>query len=92
MTCPVVLARGFKPAACFDIWLAAFPITEMLYDTPFPIEPQNKLALKDRTECEIPMRYEQGETVGESSETFEISKQRVSQIIHGRQSRLCPRF
>jgi hypothetical protein len=86
MTCPIVPDRGFKPAACFDIWRATFRIMEMLYDTPFPTEPQNNLPSRTERNAEMRTRYEQGETVGELAETFEISEQRVSQIIHGRRS------
>jgi hypothetical protein len=79
--------RGFKPAACFDIWLATFHIIEMLYDTPFPTEPQNDLvpAQTERNE-EIRARYEAGETGVSIAQTFGISEQRVSQIIRGWQS------
>jgi hypothetical protein len=79
--------RGFKPAACFDIWLAAFHIMEMLYDTPFPTEPQNDLvpAQTERNE-EIRARYEAGETGVSIAQTFGISEQRVNQIIRGRRS------
>ncbi len=76
--------RGFEPTACFDIWLAAFHIIEQLYDTPYPTEPQNDLPSKKERNAEIRARYEQGETVGELAADFEISEQRVSQIIHGR--------
>ena len=36
--------------------------------------------------AEIIARYEQGETVSELATAFEISEQRVSQIIHGRRN------
>lgn len=76
---------GFEPTACFDIWLAAFHILNQLYDSPFPSEPQNDLVPeKVERNAEIRARYEQGETVGELAADFEISEQRVSQIIHGR--------
>ncbi len=76
--------RGFKPAACFDIWLATFHIMEMLYDTPFPKEPQTDHTPKkaDRN-AEIIARYEAGETEASIAQTFDISEQRVSQILRG---------
>jgi hypothetical protein len=77
--------RGCEPPACFDIWLATFHIVEMLYDTPFPTEPQNDLPPeKNERNADIRSRYEQGETVGELAVAFGISEQRVWQIIHGR--------
>jgi hypothetical protein len=77
--------RGLKPAACFDIWLATFHIVEMLYDSPFPTEPQNDLVpTKAGRNAEIRECYEQGETVGELAAEFGISEQRVSQIVHVR--------
>jgi Mor family transcriptional regulator len=66
--------------------LAAFHILDMLYDTPFPTEPQNDLPSKTERNAEIRVRYEQGETVGELAAVFGISEQRVSQIIHGRRN------
>jgi Mor family transcriptional regulator len=66
--------------------LAAFHILDMLYDTPFPTEPQNDLPSKTERNAEIRVRYEQGETVGELAAAYEISEQRVSQIIHGRRN------
>ncbi len=79
--------RGLKTAACFDVWLATFHIIEMLYDTPFPTEPQNDLvpAQTERDE-EIRARYEAGETGATIAQTFGISEQRVNQIIRGRRS------
>ncbi len=57
----------------------------MLYDTPFPIEPQNDLVpTKTERNAEIRARYEQGEAVGELAARFGISEQRVSKIIRGR--------
>jgi len=56
----------------------------MLYDTPFPTELQNDLVPeKTKRNAEIRARHEQGETVGELAAEFEISEQRVSQIIRG---------
>ena len=86
MTCPIVPHRGFEPAACFDIWLAAFHIIEQLYDTPFPTEPQNNLPSKKERNAEIRARYEQGKTVGELAVEYKLSEQRISQIIHGRRN------
>ena len=77
---------GFEPTACFDMWLATFHILDMLYDTPFPTEPQNDLPSKTERNAEIRARYEQGETVGELAVKFELSEQRISQIIHGRRN------
>jgi hypothetical protein len=78
--------RGFEPAACFDIWLAAFHIIEQLYDTPFPTEPQNDLPSKEERNAEIRARYEQGETVSELAVEYKLSEQRISQSIHGRRN------
>jgi hypothetical protein len=76
-----------NPPACFDSWLAAFHILEMLYDSPFPTEPRNDLVpTKTERNAEIRARYEQGETVSELTTAFDISEQRVSQIIHGRRN------
>ncbi|HMN11120.1 MAG TPA: sigma factor-like helix-turn-helix DNA-binding protein [Bellilinea sp.] len=80
--------RGFEPPACFDVWLAAFHILEMLYNTPFPAEPQNDLVPeKTGRNAEIQTRYEHGETLDKLAEAFGVSAQRVSQIIRGRQGR-----
>ncbi len=85
--CNAMPHRGFEPTACFDIWLAAFHILEMLYDSPFPTEPQNDLVPeKAERNAEIRARYEAGESVGELATAFGISEQRVSQIIHGRRN------
>ena len=82
-----MLHRGFIPAACFDIWLAAFHILEALYDSPFPTEPQNDLVPeKAERNAEIHVRYKAGESVSELAAVFGISEQRVSQIIHGRRN------
>ena len=79
--------RGFEPAACFDIWLAAFHILDRLYDTPFPTEPQNDLVpAKAERNADIRARYDQGETVSELAAAFGLSEQRVSQIIYGRRN------
>jgi Mor family transcriptional regulator len=60
---------------------------EMLYDTPFPTEPQNDLvpAQTERNE-EIRARYAAGETRASLAQIFGISEQRVNQIIRGRRS------
>ena len=78
---------GFEPPTCFDIWLATFHIIEMLYDTPFPTEPQNDLVpAKTERNTEIIARYEAGETGASIAQAFDISEQRVNQIIRGRRS------
>jgi Mor family transcriptional regulator len=60
---------------------------EMLYDTPYPTEPQNDhTPEKADRNAEIRARYEQGGTVSELAAAFDISEQRVSQIIHGRRN------
>jgi hypothetical protein len=77
--------RGFKAAACFDIWLATFHIVEMLYDTPFPTEPQtDHTPEKADRNAEIIARFEAGEAGISIARVFHISEQRVSQIIRGR--------
>jgi Mor family transcriptional regulator len=60
---------------------------EMLYDTPFPTEPQHDLvpAQTERNE-EIRARYVAGETGASIAQMFGISEQRVNQIIRGRRS------
>ena len=80
--------RGFKPAACFDIWLATFHnIIEMLYNTPYPTEPQNDLVPeKAERNADIIARYEAGETGALIAQAYGISEQRVNQIIGGRRS------
>ena len=79
-----VRLKGFKPAACFDIWLATFHIMEMLYDTPFPTEPQNDLVpAQTERNREIRARHEAGETGVSIAKAFDISGQRISQIVHG---------
>jgi len=78
--------RGCEPAACFDIWLAAFHIIEMLYDSPFPTEPQNDLPTKAERNTEIRTRYQQGETISQLADAFAISQQRVWQIVRGQRN------
>jgi hypothetical protein len=60
---------------------------EMLYDSPFPTEPQNDLvpAQTERNE-EMRARYEAGETGASIAQMFGISEQRGNQIIRGRRS------
>jgi Mor family transcriptional regulator len=60
---------------------------EMLYDTPFPNEPQNDLvpAQTERNE-EMRGRSEAGETGASIAQAFGFSEQRVHQIIRGRRS------
>ena len=67
--------------------LATFHIMEMLYDTPFPTEPQNDLvpAHTERNE-EMRARYEAGETGANLARAYGISDQRVNQIIRRRRS------
>jgi hypothetical protein len=73
--------------ACFDTWLAAFHIIEMLYDTPFPAEPQNDwIPEETQRNAEIRQRYAEGELVRDLAQDFGISEQRVSQIVRGRRS------
>ena len=82
-----MVSRGFKPAACFDIWLATFHIIEMLYDTPFPETPQSdRIQEKADRNAEIITRYEAGETGASIARAFGISEQRVNQIIQGRRA------
>jgi hypothetical protein len=78
--------RGFEDTACFDIWLAAFHIIEMLYDSPFPTEPQNNLPTKAERNAEIRTRYQQGEPISQLATTFGISEQRVWQILRGQRN------
>jgi Mor family transcriptional regulator len=64
-----------------------FHIMEMLYDTPFPAEPQNDLVpAQTERNAEIRARYEAGETGASIAQTFSISEQRVNQIIRGQRS------
>jgi hypothetical protein len=84
MACPIVPHRGFKPAACFDIWLATFHIMEMLYDAPFPGTPQTDRIEKADRNAEIITRYEAGETGVSIARAYGISEQRVNQIARGR--------
>ena len=56
----------------------------MLYDTPYPTEPQNDLVPKKaKRNAEIVARYEAGETGASIAQGFDISEQRVNQIIRG---------
>jgi len=75
--------RGFKDTACFDIWLAAFHIIEMLYDTPFPTMRQTDRVEKPARNAEIIARYQAGETGASLARAFNLSEQRVNQIIRG---------
>jgi Mor family transcriptional regulator len=57
---------------------------EMLYNSPFPTEPQNDLVPeKAERNAEIIARYAAGETGASLALAFGISEQRVSQIIRG---------
>jgi Mor family transcriptional regulator len=58
---------------------------EMLYETPYPTEPQNDLREKAQRNTEISARYEQGESLSELAAEYGISEQRVFQILHGQQ-------
>ena len=79
--------RGLETLSCFDIWLATFHIVEMLYDTPFPTEPQNDLVpTQTERNTEIRTRYEHAEAVVDLAREYGISEQRISQIVHGRRS------
>jgi hypothetical protein len=73
--------RGFKDTACFDLWLATFHILEMLYDTPFPTEPQTDRVEKPGRNAELVARYEAGETGAHLARVYGISEQRVNQIV-----------
>ena len=58
---------------------------EMLYDTPYPTEPQNDLVpAQTKHDEEIRARYEDGETGASLARAYGISEQRVNQIIRGR--------
>jgi Mor family transcriptional regulator len=58
---------------------------EMLYDTPFPTEPQNDgIRVQAERNEEIRARYEAGETGANIAQAFDISEQGVNQIIRGR--------
>jgi Mor family transcriptional regulator len=59
----------------------------MLYDTPYPENPQSDLTPKkiDRN-AEIIARYEAGETGVSLATAYRISEQRVNQIIRGRRN------
>jgi hypothetical protein len=76
--------RGFEDTACFDLWLATFHILEMLYDTPFPDEPQTDHVEKTERNAEIIARYEAGDTGASLAQAYGISEQRVNQIVHGK--------
>ena len=76
--------RGFKDTACFDLWLATFHILEMLYDTPFPDEPQTDHVEKTERNAEIIALYEAGETGASLAQAYGISEQRVNQIVRGK--------
>ena len=78
--------RGFEDTACFDLWLATFHILEMLYDSPFPTVPQNDLPIKAERNAEIRTRHQQGETISQLAATFDISEQRVWQILRGQRN------
>jgi hypothetical protein len=75
------------PIACFDIWLAAFHIMEMLYDALFPDTPQTDRIEKADRNAELITRYEAGETGVSIARIFGISEQRVSQIIRRRETK-----
>jgi hypothetical protein len=76
--------RGFEATACFDLWLAIFHILEMLYDTPFPDEPQTDHIEKTERNAEIIARYEVGEIGASLVQAYGISEQRVNQIVRGK--------
>jgi hypothetical protein len=67
--------------------MATFHILEMLYDSPFPTEPQNDLVpAKTVRNAEIRARYATGETGASIAQAFGISEQRASLIIRGQRS------
>lgn len=74
--------RGSESPACYDIWLATFHITERLYDTPYPEEPLNEMEPeKTKRNTEIRQRYRDGELLQDLAQLYDISGQRVSQIL-----------
>ena len=72
------MLKGLNPAACFDIWLAAFHIMEMLYDTPYPTEPQyDHMPEKAGRNAESIARLEAGEAGASVARALHISEQRA---------------
>jgi Mor family transcriptional regulator len=58
----------------------------MLYHTPFPTTPQNDLPRKAERNAEIHSRYADVETAGDLARDYNLSEQRISQIIHQQRS------
>jgi Mor family transcriptional regulator len=56
----------------------------MLYDTPFPNEPQTDRIEKTDRNAEIIARYEAGETGASIAQDFGVSEHRVNQIVRRR--------
>ncbi len=57
----------------------------MLYDTPFPAEPQNDtVPVQVERNAEIRARYAAGETGSSLAQIFGISEQRINQIVRER--------
>ncbi|MBI5960343.1 MAG: hypothetical protein HY866_16505 [Chloroflexi bacterium] len=59
----------------------------MLYDTPYPENPQSDLTPeKTDRNAEIIARYEAGETGASLAIAYRISEQRVNQIVRGQRN------
>jgi Mor family transcriptional regulator len=58
----------------------------MLYDTPFPTEPQTEHIKKTDRNAEIIARYKTGELGANIAKEFGISEQRVNQIVRRRRN------
>jgi hypothetical protein len=76
--------QAFNTPPCFDLWLATFHIVEMLYNTPYPETPQTDRLEKPDRNAEIIARYGAGETGSSLAEAYDISEQRVNQIVRGK--------
>jgi Mor family transcriptional regulator len=60
---------------------------EMLYDTPLPETPQtDRMPEKADRNAEIIARYRAGETGANIAQAFDISEQRVNQIVRRKRS------
>jgi Mor family transcriptional regulator len=56
----------------------------MLYTTPYPETPQTDRLEKPDRNAEIIARYGAGETGSSLAEAYNISEQRVNQIVRGK--------